>query len=100
MQQGRQVHRYLWSGSFGSPGSGQVADGAGHRERLPESGLGARYLVLPGRSRDLTVESVTKNGASAPFSLVLIIVIPAISFRLERPAANMRSYMAVRWMSP
>jgi pyruvate,water dikinase len=48
VQQGRQVHRHLRSGPFGSPGPGQMADGAGHRKRVAEPGLRAGNLVLPG----------------------------------------------------
>jgi pyruvate,water dikinase len=48
VQQGRQVHRHLRPGPFGSPGPGQMADGAGHRKRVAEPGLRAGNLVLPG----------------------------------------------------
>jgi pyruvate,water dikinase len=58
-----QIHRHLWPGALGSPGSGQVADGRRHRYCVAEPGLGAGYLVLPGRKpRQVSRLCVNKKG--------------------------------------
>ena len=48
----RQVHRHLRSGSVGSSGSGRMADAAGHRIGVAESGYGRGYVADAGEEKN------------------------------------------------
>merc|ERR1712107_819218 len=90
-----QIRRDLRTGPFRPSGPGQVAHGAGHRLRVPQSRLGDPYLHVPRQ------EVSTKASIFAVFSVFRWVVrlLAAVTSPWQRsaPLYNMRSSKKVGW---